>query len=335
MSNQLEPININDIEGFAIGHWTNLQAGTGCTAIVAPQGASAGVDVRGAAPASRETDLLRPENTVDKIHAVMLSGGSAFGLEAASGAALELERRGIGLPVGPTMVPIVCSSCLFDLAFADPFIRPDIEAGILSVACALDNCAPGSPVPEGNVGAGCGATVGKLLGPDHAMKGGLGARAFQLGDLKVGAISAVNACGNVVDPATLEPIAGVRATADGTRIIDMEEAALAAAADMKMPLDRTNTTISCIITNASLTKAQATKVAQMAADAYAHTIRPTHTTNDGDTIYVMASGNASAPDLPLDLIGLVATRALEAAICSGCATADGLGGLPSAKDIAR
>lgn len=335
MSNQLEPININDIEGFAIGHWTNLQAGTGCTAIVAPQGASAGVDVRGAAPASRETDLLRPENTVDKIHAVMLSGGSAFGLEAASGAALELERRGIGLPVGPTMVPIVCSSCLFDLAFADPFTRPDIEAGILSVACALDNCAPGSPVPEGNVGAGCGATVGKLLGPDHAMKGGLGARAFQLGDLKVGAISAVNACGNVVDPATLEPIAGVRATADGTRIIDMEEAALAAAADMKMPLDRTNTTISCIITNASLTKAQATKVAQMAADAYAHTIRPTHTTNDGDTIYVMASGDASAPNLPLDLIGLVATRALEAAICSGCATADGLGGLPSAKDIAR
>lgn len=335
MSNQLEPININDIEGFAIGHWTNLQAGTGCTAIVAPQGATAGVDVRGAAPASRETDLLKPENTVDKIHAVMLSGGSAFGLEAASGAARELERRGIGLPVGPTMVPIVCSSCLFDLAFADPFTRPDIEAGILSVACALDNCAPGSPVPEGNVGAGCGATVGKLLGPDHAMKGGLGARAFQLGQLKVGAISAVNACGNVVDPETLKPIAGARATPDGTQIIDMEEAALEAASDMKMPLDRTNTTISCIITNASLTKAQATKVAQMAADAYAHTIRPTHTTNDGDTIYVMASCSKSVPDLPLDLIGLVATRALEAAICSGCATANGLGGLPSAKDIAQ
>lgn len=335
MPNQLEPININDIEGFAIGHWTNLQAGTGCTAIVAPQGATAGVDVRGAAPASRETDLLKPENTVDKIHAVMLSGGSAFGLEAASGAARELERRGIGLPVGPTTVPIVCSSCLFDLAFADPFTRPDIEAGILSVACALDNCAHGSPVPEGNVGAGCGATVGKLLGPDHAMKGGLGARAFQLGQLKVGAISAVNACGNVVDPETLKPIAGARATPDGTQIIDMEEAALEAAADMKMPLDRTNTTISCIITNASLSKAQATKVAQMAADAYAHTIRPTHTTNDGDTIYVMASCSESVPDLPLDLIGLVATRALEAAICSGCATADGLGGLPSAKDIAQ
>ena len=171
MPNQLEPININDIEGFAIGHWTNLQAGTGCTAIVAPQGATAGVDVRGAAPASRETDLLKPENTVDKIHAVMLSGGSAFGLEAASGAARELERRGIGLPVGPTTVPIVCSSCLFDLAFADPFTRPDIEAGILSVACALDNCAPGSPVPEGNVGAGCGAAVGKLLGPDQRRLG--------------------------------------------------------------------------------------------------------------------------------------------------------------------
>ena len=297
MPNQLEPININDIEGFAIGHWTNLQAGTGCTAIVAPQGATAGVDVRGAAPASRETDLLKPENTVDKIHAVMLSGGSAFGLEAASGAARELERRGIGLPVGPTTVPIVCSSCLFDLAFADPFTRPDIEAGILSVACALDNCAPGSPVPEGNVGAGCGATVGKLLGPDHAMKGGLGARAFQLGQLKVGAISAVNACGNVVDPETLKPIAGARATPDGTQIIDMEEAALEAAADMKMPLDRTNTTISCIITNASLSKAQATKVAQMAADAYAHTIRPTHTTNDG-VLQRVRTGSSAGPHRP-------------------------------------
>ena len=334
MSNQLEPININDIEGFAIGHWTNLQAGTGCTAIVAPQGATAGVDVRGAAPASRETDLLKPENTVDKIHAVMLSGGSAFGLEAASGAARELERRGIGLPVGPTMVPIVCSSCLFDLAFADPFTRPDIEAGILSVACALDNCAPGSPVPEGNVGAGCGATVGKLLGPDHAMKGGLGARAFQLGQLKVGAISAVNACGNVVDPKTLKPIAGARATPDGTQIIDMEEAALEAAADMKMPLDRTNTTISCIITDARLTKAQATKVAQMAADAYAHAIRPTHTTNDGDTVYVLASG-AVELDVPIDLIGLAAVRALEEAIGAGCRAADGICGIPAHKDLAE
>lgn len=333
MSNQLEPININDIEGFAIGHWTNLQAGTGCTAIVAPQGATAGVDVRGAAPASRETDLLKPENTVNKIHAVMLSGGSAFGLEAASGAARELERRGIGLPVGPTMVPIVCSSCLFDLAFADPFTRPDIEAGILSVACALDNCAPGSPVPEGNVGAGCGATVGKLLGPDHAMKGGLGARAFQLGQLKVGAISAVNACGNVVDPETLKPIAGARATPDGTQIIDMEEAALEAAADMKMPLDRTNTTISCIVTNVELTKAQATKVSQMAADAYAHAIRPTHTTNDGDTIYTLASGKLGAQAsaaVPLDLLGMLAVRALQTAIVNGAKNAKTSHGIPGA-----
>lgn len=335
MPNQLEPININAIEGFAIGHWTDLDAGTGCTAIVAPQGATGGVDVRGAAPASRETDLLRPENTVDVVHAVMLAGGSAFGLEAASGAAQELERRGIGLPVGPTMVPIVCSSCLFDLAFGDPFTRPDVEAGIVSVSRALDGRDADGPVAEGNVGAGAGATVGKLLGPDHAMKGGLGARAFQLGDLKVGAISAVNACGNVVDPATHLPIAGMRATADGTQIIDMEQAALAAAATMQMPLDRTNTTISCIITNASLTKTQATKVAQMAADAYAHTIRPTHTTNDGDTIYVLASGEQSGPAMPLDLIGLVATRALEEAICSGCATADGLHGIPSAKDLAQ
>lgn len=335
MGTHLEPININEIEGFSIGHWTDLAAGTGCTAIVAERGATGGVDVRGAAPASRETDLLKPENTVDSVHAVMLSGGSAFGLEAASGAAVELERRGIGLPVGPTVVPIVCSSCLFDLAFGDPFTRPDVEAGIRAVADALDNHDPSAPAPEGNVGAGTGATVGKLLGPDHAMKGGLGARAFKLGDLKVGAISAVNACGNVVDPSTSKPIAGMRAAADGTQIIDMEEMALAAAEDMKMPLDRTNTTISCIITNASLTKAQATKIAQMAADAYAHTIRPTHTTNDGDTVYVLASGEKQPCKLPIDLVGLVATRALEAAICSGCATADGLGGLPSAKDLSK
>lgn len=335
MTTALAPLPIQNVAGFRIGHWTNLEAGTGCTAIVAPKGATGGVDVRGGAPASRETDLLRPENTVDVVHAVMLSGGSAFGLEAASGAARELEGRGIGLPVGPTQVPIVCSSCIFDLAFGRADMRPDLEAGAAAVRAALDS-DPEATVAEGTVGAGTGATVGKLMGPDHAMKGGLGARAFQLGPLQMGAVTSVNACGNVVDPATHEAIAGVRLTADGSQIIDMEEAVFQAAGNLQMPLDRTNTTISCLITNAKLTKAQCTKVAQMAADAYAHVIRPTHTTNDGDTIYVLASGELSAEAsaaLPIDLVGLMATRTLETALVAGCTEATGLFGIPAAREL--
>lgn len=339
MSHPLASVPIRQIAGFRIGHWTDVDAGTGCTAIVAPEGATGGVDVRGGAPASRETDLLRPENTVDVVHAVMLAGGSAFGLEAASGSARELEARGIGLPVGPTQVPIVCSSCIFDLAFGRADIRPDLDAGIDAVRAALDE-DPAAPIAEGTVGAGTGATVGKLMGPNHAMKGGLGARAFQLGPLQVGAVAAVNACGNVVDPATRKAVAGVRLTADGTQVIDMEEAVFQAAGGLQMPLDqqpdRTNTTVSCLVTNATLTKAQCTKVAQMAADAYAHVIRPTHTTNDGDTIYVLASGKFDAQTsakLPLDLVGLVATRALEAAIVAGCTEATGLFGIPAARDL--
>ena len=166
MDTPLEAIDVCNVDGFCFGNYTDEEAGTGCTVIVAPEGATGGVDVRGGAPASRETDLLRPENTVDKVHAVCLSGGSAFGLEAASGVARELESRGIGLPVGPTQVPIVCSSCIFDLAFGDPTVRPDIEAGIAAVREALDNTP--TTLEQGNVGAGTGATVGKLLGPPPA-----------------------------------------------------------------------------------------------------------------------------------------------------------------------
>lgn len=324
---QLTPISIEDIEGFRFGSYTDTEAGTGCTVIAAPQGAAGGVDVRGGAPASRETDLLRPENTVDTVHAVCLSGGSAFGLEAASGVARELESRGIGVPVGPTQVPIVCSSCIFDLAFGDSSVRPDVEAGIAAARDALDGA---EPLLEGNYGAGTGATVGKIMGPERAMKGGLGVRALQLGPVKVGAIVSVNACGDVVDPVTGQKVAGMRTAADCMQIGNSEDAALAAADTLAMPLDRTNTTISCIVTNMRLTKAQATKVAQMAADAYAHAIRPTHTTNDGDTIYVLAAGTAdeSAADLPLDLLGLLATRALEQAIVCGCRAAETLHGVP-------
>ena len=326
MTTQLTAIDISDIDGFKLGNWTDSQAGTGCTVIVAPDGATGGVDVRGGAPASRETDLLRPENTVDRVHAVCLSGGSAFGLEAASGVARELEKRGIGLPVGPTQVPIVCSSCIFDLAFGDAGVRPDIEAGRAATCDALDSQAL---FPHGNVGAGTGATVGKLAGMECCMKGGLGSAAYQLGPIKVGAIVSVNACGNVIDPITGAWVAGMRSAAGSDTIVDMEDAAIGSAQSMQMPLDRTNTTISCIITNVALTKAQATKLSQMAADAYAHTIRPTHTTNDGDTLYVLASGTLDSDvNIPLDLLGILATRALEAAIVDGCKTAETLLDVP-------
>lgn len=322
----LTPIDLTDITDFVYGNWTDEAGGTGCTAIVAPHGATGGVDVRGGAPASRETDLLKPENTVDQVHAVILSGGSAYGLEAASGAARELESRGIGLDVGPAVVPIVCSSCIFDLAFGDSKARPDIESGIFAVKNALDD--PSEPFLQGNYGAGCGATVGKLAGMERAMKGGLGTAAYSLGALQVGAVVTVNACGNVIDPQTGTPIAGIRMAADSAEIIDMEGAMLAMAKDIAMPLARTNTTISCIVTNANLSKAQATKISQMAADAYAHTIRPTHTTNDGDTIYTLASGAAECPPDQLDLLGLMATRALEDAITSACRHATTSHGVP-------
>ncbi len=325
MTQQLKRIAIEDVEGFCFGNYTNTQAGTGCTVIVAPAGARGGVDVRGGAPASRETDLLRPENTVDTVHAVCLSGGSAFGLEAASGVARELEARGIGLDVGPTKVPIVCSSCLFDLAFGDATVRPNIDAGIVATKAALDEH---TPLVNGNYGAGCGATVGKLGGPELCMKGGLGVAACELNSIQVGAVVAINACGNVLDPATGAWVAGMREAPQSTTIVDMEEAAIAQASSMTMPLDRTNTTISCIVTNAKLTKAQATKVSQMATDAYAHAIRPVHTTNDGDTIYTLASGTCEMSDIPLDLIGMLAVRTLERAIVEGCRAAESLHGVP-------
>lgn len=321
---------LHEIAGFRIGHSTNREAATGCTVIVAPEGATGAVDVRGGAPASRETDLLRPENTVQQVHAVCLSGGSAFGLEAASGVARELEARGIGLDVGPTRVPIVCSSCIFDLAFGDATVRPGVNEGIAAVRAALDQNP--APVAEGTVGAGTGATVGKLHGPATLMKGGLGARAIKIGALEVGAIAVVNACGNVIDPLTGKAVAGMRRSADSLEVISMEDAMMAAADALTMPLDRTNTTISCIITNAKLTKAQATKVAQMAADAYAHVIRPTHTTNDGDTIYVMASGALDTTNIPLDLMGVAATRALEEALVAGCTEATSIHGAPCYAD---
>lgn len=318
--------SITQIPGIFAAHTTNAKAGTGCTVIVCPKGATGGVDVRGGAPATRETDLLRPEETVQTLNAVVLSGGSAYGLAASCGVAEELERNGIGLDVGVGVVPIVSGACVFDLTCGDPHVRPTAEDGAHATRLAL--AGNGEPLARGNVGAGTGCTVGKVGGPARAMKSGLGEDVESAGALVCGAVAAVNACGDVVDSATGAAIAGLR-TKDGEALASTEGEVLSLAA--QMPLERrTNTTISCVVTNARLTKAQATKVAQMAADAYAHAIVPTHTTNDGDTVFVMATG---AVDAPVDVVGSLAVRALGRAIADGARSATSAYGYPAARDL--
>ncbi len=327
------PTSITRIPGILSAHDTDTVGGTGCTVIICPNGATGAVDVRGGAPATRETDLLRPEETVQQLNAVVLAGGSAFGLAASCGVADELERQGIGLDVGVTRVPIVSGACLFDLMMGNPAVRPTLESGIRATQAALserDVLAPlRTPLARGNVGAGTGCSVGKFAEPSRAMKSGLGEAVEASGRLVCGAVAAVNACGDVVDPDTGEPIAGLL-SADGNRIEDSAQLLRNLAATM--PLERTNTTISCVVTNARLTKAEATKVAQMAADAYAHALRPAHSTNDGDTIFVMATGEVTAP---VDAVGTLATRALERAIADGARQATSAFGLISAHELAR
>ena len=321
--------SIVDIDGIYAASATNDEAGTGCTVILCPEGATGAVDVRGGAPASRETDLLRPEETVDVLHAVVLSGGSAYGLAASCGVAEELERRQVGLDVGVGVVPIVSSACLFDLGCGDARVRPSAEYGVAAVKRALDN--PKEPLDTGNVGAGTGCTVGKFMGPERCMKAGLGEHVESAGELVCGAVAAVNACGNVVDPSDGTAIAGALDEAR-TSIVDADQAIAALASQAPWLKTRTNTTISCVVTNARLGKAQATKVAQMAADGYAHAIRPTHTTNDGDTIFVMATNRV---DAPVDIVGMLATRAIEGAIVRAARDATGAYGMPAARDLGR
>jgi len=318
--------DITQVPGIYAANAQDAQAGTGCTVIVCPQGATGGVDVRGGGPATRETDLLRPEEMVQQIQAVVLSGGSAFGLAASCGVAEELERRGIGFDVGVGVVPIVSSACLFDLACGDPHTRPDAAMGALACRRALDE--PG-PLDQGNFGAGTGCTVGKFAGPDRIMKSGLGSAGYRSGDLLVAAVSAVNACGNVVDPTTGVPLAGML-DETGTAVQSIEDLLMDQGGHR--PLERTNTTISCVVTNARLSKAQATKLAQMSADAYAHAIRPTHTPNDGDTIFVLATGDVEAP--AMDVLGALAVRSLEDAIVAGVRKAQPAYGLKAARDLA-
>lgn len=319
----MEQIVFVDIEDIKVGHAQNLEAGTGCTVVICEKGATAGIDVRGGAPGTRESDLLNPVNLVEKIHAIVLAGGSAFGLDAASGVMQYLEERSIGFDVQVTRVPIVCGAVLFDLVIGEHRIRPDKEMGYQACRNATNGaCA------EGNVGAGTGATVGKILGMARAMKSGLGCHAIQVGALKIGALVAVNCLGDVIDPETGDRLAGLL-NANLTGLADTEAVMIQSYADKKN-LFAGNTTIGVIATNAILTKSQATKLASMAQNGYARTMRPAHSMFDGDTIFTMATGHVEAD---LSVLGLLSARVMERAIISAIKNTHPLFGLKCWADL--
>jgi L-aminopeptidase/D-esterase-like protein len=299
---------------------------TGCTVVLTgPAGAVAGVDVRGAAPGTRETDLLDPVNTVERVHGIVLAGGSAFGLDAASGVMRWLEEHGTGFDMRVAKVPIVPAAILFDLSIGDARIRPDAGCGYRAAAAASD-----APVPEGNVGAGAGATVGKARGLERAMKGGVGSAAIlQPNGVVVAALAAVNAYGDVIDPATGAVVAGVR-TDDGRGFADLRR--MLRSGSTAGPGLRENTTLVVVATNARLTKAQATKIAQMAHDGLARAIWPVHTPADGDTAFALATGMSDARVSVLD-IGALAADAVSEAVLRGVRAATGLPDLPAARDL--
>ena len=276
---------ITDVAGVEVGHFTDARRPTGCTVIITRDGAVAGVDVRGAAPGTRETDLLQPSNLVDKVHAILLSGGSAWGLDAASGVMRWLEENNIGLAVGFGLVPIVPAAVLFDLPVGDPSIRPDAQAGFAACVAATRQ-APA----QGNVGAGAGALVGKLFGLPGAMRGGIGTAAVTVDGITVGALIACNAAGDVIDPTTGQPLAGAR-TPDGMNLLNSRDALLSGVAPQTL-LAGTNTTIGVIATDALLTKVQAHRLAQVAHDGLARSINPVHTMLDGDTLFALGTGQA-------------------------------------------
>lgn len=315
---------IVDVQGILVGHAEDQTALTGCTVIRMESPAVCGVDVRGSAPGTRETDLLHPINLVQTVHAICLSGGSAYGLDAASGVMRYLEEQGIGLNVGVGVVPIVPAAVLFDLAIGDPNVRPDFSMGYEAASRASKE-----PVRQGNAGAGMGATVGKLNGFGNAMKSGLGSASRKLSNgLVIGAIVAVNAVGEVRYPQTGEVLAGARNERGkiGNSLSFLEQHAFS------LIPPGTNTTIAAIACNANFSKAEAAKVAQMAHDGLARTIFPIHTMHDGDTIFAVATGGI---DAPVDLVGGHAAEVLAEAVVQAVMLAEGAGGLPAYQDFKK
>ncbi|RZL64722.1 MAG: peptidase S58 family protein [Variovorax sp.] len=299
---------ITDVAGIEVGHFSDTRRPTGCTVILTRDGAVGGVDVRGAAPGTRETDLLAPGNLVEHVHGVMLAGGSAWGLAATEGAMQWLEERGVGMDVRFGTLPIVPAAVLFDLPMGDARIRPDAAAGY--AACeAASTQAPA----EGNVGAGSGALVGKLFGVDRAMKGGIGTASVTVGGVTVGALIACNALGDVIDPDTAQVVAGAR-TADGRTLLDTRRALMRGEVPKPL-LAGTNTTIGVVATDAVLTKVQANRLAMVAHDGLARSINPVHTMSDGDTLFALATGRvALAGDAPgMTVLSAMAAEAVARA----------------------
>ncbi|MFQ5737640.1 MAG: P1 family peptidase [Acidobacteriota bacterium] len=314
---------LTDIQGIRVGHFTFESRPTGCTVVLAEAGAVAGVDVRGSAPGTRETDLLNPISTVQRIHALVLAGGSAFGLAAAAGAVRYLEEKGVGFDMGKARVPIVPAAVLYDLGLGDPRIRPNEDSAYR--ACVQ---ASSKAVVEGNVGAGAGATVGKLFGLSRGMKGGLGSAGIQVGKVVVAALAAVNAVGDVLDPKTGRLLAGARKK-DGKSLINTVEAL-----KKRLPLIRGkggNTTLVVVATNAAFDKAGMTKIAQMSQDGLARAVNPSHTPLDGDTAFALSTGEFAGADL--GQVGALAAEVTTEAIVRGILTARGIPGFPAHCDL--
>jgi L-aminopeptidase/D-esterase-like protein len=312
------------IPGFLVGHASDHVGCTGCTVILCPEGTVGGVDVRGSAAGTRELDALSPLHLVPHVHGVLLAGGSAFGLDAAAGVMRYLEERGIGFDVQVTRVPIVPTAILFDLRLGDARARPD--ARMAYAACQEAN---EGPIAEGSVGAGTGAAVGKLYGIGRAMKAGLGAAGLDLpGGVQVAALAVVNAFGDVRDPSTGRLLAGAREAPESLRLVDTAAAMRRGVARKGYTAE--STTLAVVATNARLSKAQATKMAQVAHQGLVRTIVPVHTTLDGDLVIGLATGTIEAD---LDVLGLAAADAVAEAILRAVTKATALGGLPAWADL--
>jgi L-aminopeptidase/D-esterase-like protein len=315
---------ITDVPGIEVGHAQDLEAGTGCTVILCRNGATPGVDVSGGAPATRETDCLKPENVVREAHAVVLTGGSAYGLDCAGGVMRYLEEQGVGYDIGPTRVPIVPAASMNDLAFAEFRIRPDAAMGYQACLNASANSTE-----QGNVGAGTGAAIGRLEGNARGMvKGGLGVASFSIGKLIVGAIVAVNCNGDVVDPETGETLAGTL-NPERTKVAGAMKLLTTPNEQYKEGFP-SNTTIGVVATNAILDKAMATRVAMAAQDGYARTIVPVHTLGDGDVVFCLATGALQTDPIR---VGAIAARVMARAVVNAVKAAESLHGVPAYRDL--
>ncbi len=317
--------SITDVKGIKVGHYTDREGVTGCTVILCEEGAVGGVDIRGGSAGTREIDPLRPGHVVEKVNAILLTGGSAFGLDAAAGVARYLEEKGKGHRTRAMRVPIVPTAVIYDLAIGSKKARPGPDEGYKACLSATDG-----PVEEGSVGAGTGATVGKLLGMEHATKGGLGTLSTAVGDgIIVGVLVVVNALGNVVDPSSGRTIAGVRDPKGGGFLDPVD---LIRQGALLLPA-RSNSTLAVVATNARLSREEAIVVARMAQAGLARAIRPAHTIFDGDVVFTLATGERESHPLSPFVIGTIAAELLAQAIVRAVIKAEGLGGIPSAKEI--